>query len=141
VPADKPETKPVVALIDANVVDDIDHTPPAGVADIVADSPTQRLLLPVGVVGLGLIVMIAVRMQPVPRVYVMVEVPALTPRAIPEPLPIVATAVLLLLHVPPPDGLISVVLTPSQTLSVPMMVAGSVLTVKVAVLRQPVGSV
>ena len=60
----------------------------------------------------------------------MVAVPAVTPVTIPD-MPIVATAVLLLLHVPPVVVLLNVVVAVAQTIAVPVMVpaTGSGLTV------------
>jgi hypothetical protein len=55
--------------------------------------------------------------------------------------PIVATAVLLLVHVPPPDVLLRVADVPGQAVNTPVMAAGNGLTVNVVVLIQPVGIV
>lgn len=55
--------------------------------------------------------------------------PAATPETIPVADPTVATDGVPLLHVPPPASL-NVVVDPTQTVSVPAMVAGSGLTVK-----------
>jgi len=68
-------------------------------------------------------------------------VPASTPVAIPLLLPIVATAVVLLVQVPPVDVLLSVVVRPTQTLAVPEMDAGRGLTVSTVVVIQPVARV
>ena len=53
----------------------------------------------------------------------------------------VATAGVALLHVPPAVALLSVVVEPTHTLVVPVMAAGSGLTVTVAVTAHPVGIV
>ena len=60
----------------------------------------------------------------------MVAVPAVTPVTIPD-VPIVATAVLLLLHTPPVVVLLNVVVEVAQTIAVPVIVpaTGSGLTV------------
>lgn len=58
----------------------------------------------------------------------MFVVPAATAVTIPL-VPIVAIATLLLLHVPPVEVVLSVVVFPSQTDSVPVIVAGSGLVV------------
>lgn len=71
----------------------------------------------------------------------MVEVPADTPVTIPVPEPTVATAVLLLLHEPPPEALVSVVVVPGHAVSVPPIAAGNGLTVTAWVARQPVGNI
>lgn len=56
--------------------------------------------------------------------------------------PIVAVAVLLLLHVPPPVLLVSVVVVPTHRLTAPdgVMAAGVLLTVTMAVARHPPGN-
>jgi hypothetical protein len=54
---------------------------------------------------------------------------------------IVATAGVALLHVPPAVALLNVVVALTHTLVVPVMAAGSGLTVTVVVTAQPVGSV
>ncbi len=64
--------------------------------------------------------------------------PAETPHMVPE-VPMVATAVLLLLHAPPAVALASVTQEPTQTSDGPVMAAGSEFTVTVVVAKQPVG--
>jgi hypothetical protein len=59
----------------------------------------------------------------------------------PELLPIVAMPVLLLIHVPPPVASLRVVVEPEQTLSVPLIGGGGVLTVMGIVAIQPVPKV
>jgi hypothetical protein len=68
----------------------------------------------------------------------MVAVPAVTPLTVPEPEPIVATALLLLAHAPDGDALASVVVDATHTVGVPVMVAGNGLTVNTDVVVQPV---
>jgi hypothetical protein len=60
-------------------------------------------------------------------------VPAVRPDTIPVPAPTVATAVLLLLHAPPVLVVLSVVVWPTQALVLPVIAAGSGLTVTSAV--------
>lgn len=55
--------------------------------------------------------------------------PAATPATTPLADPTEATDGLLLLHVPPVDALVSVMVDPTQTDDAPEMVAGEVLTV------------
>lgn len=63
--------------------------------------------------------------------------PPATPETIPELLPIVAIAVLLLVHVPPGTLLLKVIVVPSQNDVVPLMdTAGLIVTT--AVVKQPV---
>ena len=63
------------------------------------------------------------------------------PVTIPVPAPIVATPVLLLLQLPPTDGLVRVIVAPWHTLAIPDMGAGIPETVIVAVAIQPVANV
>ena len=58
----------------------------------------------------------------------MTEVPPDTPVTLPAPLT-VATDVLPLLHAPPPVALLSIVVPPEQTIVVPVIAAGVLLTV------------
>lgn len=55
--------------------------------------------------------------------------------------PMLATPELLLLHVPPPDVFVSVLVSPRHTDVFPPMVAGNGFTVTVAVILHPVGIV
>jgi hypothetical protein len=64
-------------------------------------------------------------------------VPADTPETIPVDEPIVATVVLLLLHVPLPIPSVRVVVWPTQTRVVPKIAVGSGVTVITFVLKQP----
>ena len=59
----------------------------------------------------------------------------------PVPDATVASPVLLLVHVPPPDVLLSVVVTPTQTVDAPVIAAGNGLTVTGVVMKHPVGNV
>ncbi len=70
----------------------------------------------------------------------MTAVPADTPPAMPVASPIVATAVLLLVHVPPPAS-VRVELVPTQNDETPEIGLGNGFTVTVVVIRQPVGRV
>lgn len=68
-------------------------------------------------------------------------VPEATPSSKPAEDPMVATPVLMLVHVPPVGVLDSEVVAPTQTVGVPAMAVGSALTVTVPTLLQPVASV
>ncbi len=68
-------------------------------------------------------------------------VPAATPVTIPDVLPTVAVAMLLLLHVPPVVVFVRVEVPPTHTDAVPKFDAGSGFTVMFVTLRQPVGNV
>jgi hypothetical protein len=69
----------------------------------------------------------------------MTEVPAVTPLTTPPDV-IVATAVLLLLHVPPLVVLLNTVVDAWHTESSPVIPAGAGLTITVVIVWQPVGN-
>ena len=71
----------------------------------------------------------------------MLAVPAAIPVKTPDDEPMVATSVLLLVHVPPAGVLLTVVVRPTHTLKVPVIVVGSALTVIEDVAAQPLGNV
>src|ERR1700733_7097950 len=77
------------------------HAPPEGVAFNVVVRVPQIVFAPVIAEGCGLTVAVTVVMQPDEAVYVIVGFPADTPSKTPDVEPIVALAVLLLLHAPP----------------------------------------
>lgn len=70
----------------------------------------------------------------------MVAVPVVAPVTTPDAEPTGAIAVLLLLHAPPVVASVSVIVAPTHTLLLPVIAAGEVLTVTVAVVAQPVPS-
>ena len=59
----------------------------------------------------------------------MIAVPPDMPVTTPEPLPTVAIVVLLLVHVPPPVASLNVVVKPTHTDVIPVIVAGRGFTV------------
>ena len=65
-----------------------------------------------------------------------VLVPGVIPVTIPEE-PIMATAVLLLVHIPPPAVLPNIVVAPAHTCSVPLITEGAKFTIIVVVAVQP----
>jgi hypothetical protein len=67
----------------------------------VAATPTHAFGAPPMIAGRGLTVIGVDEVQPAPTVYIIVSTPAVTPVTIPEEVPIVAWA-LLVLQVPPP---------------------------------------
>ena len=71
----------------------------------------------------------------------MLVTPTDPPVTIPVLLPMVATAVGVLLHVPLPGVSLSVVVKPAHTVIEPVMVPGNELTVSTLVVIQPVGKV
>ena len=140
-PAEIPTSTPVVGTTVACAVLLLLQVPPAvPLASVIAEF-THTGAIPVMAPGFGLIVSDAVIIQPVGKVYVIVEVPVDTPVAIPLAEPIVATAVLLLVHVPPPDASVKVVVVPGHACNVPEIAAGNGFTVTACVAIQPVGSV
>ena len=64
-------------------------------------------------------------------------VPAARPERMPDADPIVPTATLLLLHVPPVAVSLREVLAPAQTEAMPEMAEGNGSTVSIVVLKQP----
>ena len=63
--------------------------------------------------------------------YVILAVPAETPVTMPELLPIVATEVLLLLHVPPVVALLSVMVNPKHVGTLPVMGVAAILVMEI----------
>lgn len=136
-PGEMAVTKPDVVPIAAMVVSLLLHVPVPMKASVnVAVLPTQRLLGPNINPGNGLTVTITGSdEQPEPMENVMAVVPGIKPAVtIPVRLPTVATAGLLLLHVPGPLTSVSIVVCPSQMLSgLPVGVAGGSVTFTVCV--------
>ena len=96
------------------------------------------------IAGFGLIVITSVLAHPVPTVYEIVAVPAARPLtrcgALGRPaVPIVATPVLVLLHVPPVVISLTVVVAPAHIEAMPVIGCGNaiMLTVVVAEALQP----
>jgi hypothetical protein len=133
VPADTPATAPCVAGTLATVGSELLQPPAPDAArygymvvlshtvdgPVIGDAPAS-------------IVTDAVALQPVPKLYVMVEGPATMPVTIPFE-SIGAMLGLLLLQVPPVVALPSVVVAPVQALSVPVIADGPPFTVTMAV--------
>ena len=96
--------------------------------------------MPVIEAGVGVTETEVVAAVPHPVLYVIVAVPPLTPLTIPDDVPTVATAVLLLLHVPPIALLLNVVVDDWHTVIVPVIdpASGVTLTGLVAAEPQPV---
>jgi hypothetical protein len=76
--------------------------------------------------------------QPEPTTYDITAVPAATPLIKPATLPVAATAVLLLDHVPPPVSVLRVMLLPTHTDALPDMGDGPGVTVTLRVVKHPV---
>ena len=135
-----PVEEPTVAIDGLLLV----HVPP-GLGFVSVIVLNTHTLFPVDGPDIGpgeeITVIVNVLKQPVGSIYVMVAVPVEMPVTRPVAEPTVATAGLLLLHVPPGVADVSVVTAPIQTVDVPAIVAGSGLTVTTAVAIHPFMSV
>jgi hypothetical protein len=131
VPADTPYTTPEVPTV-ATAVLLLLHDPPEVTSLSVVVIEADSVVMPVIALtdGAAFTVTVSAAMQPAPVVNVIIEVPADTPVTMPV-VPTVATDVLLLLHVPPPEPT-SVVVAPTHTELVPV-IPGSGFTVTTAV--------
>jgi hypothetical protein len=105
------------------------------------EAPTHRLVVPVVVEGAAFTVRFLLALHPVGSVYEIVVMPMATPLITPVEEPTVATAVLLLLHVPPDDAEVSVVVLPTHVTAVPVIDAGKGSTVTTVVVEHPGESV
>jgi hypothetical protein len=119
VPALTPVTTPVVASTVAFDVLLLVHVPPAGEELSAVASPAHTFASPVMVDGIEFTVTSRLTAQPLAATPVTEPVAAFT----------VATAVLLLFHVPPPGPLVRVVDAPTQTEAVPVIPDGAEYTV------------
>jgi hypothetical protein len=137
VPAMLPSISPV-APVTVTLGDGLDHVPPAVVLLSVVVCPTHIVPTPVMAAGSGLMVATVVSEHVVGSVYVSVVVPASTPPSIPEVLPIVPLAGVLLSHVPPAGVPVSVDDEPSHTCSEPVTPVGRPFTSTTIVRKQPV---
>lgn len=126
----KPGATPVTVPVDAPTVaipgERLLHVPPAGVEDKVEVQPTSIKKVPVIEVGVGFIVTTTEVGVGVPHL-VMVAVPGAIPVIIADiDVDVVTAAIdgLLLLHVPPVDGVsVKVVVLPTQTDRPPIIAA------------------
>ena len=114
------------------------QVPPGLASASVLHSPTHTLCVPVITAGDGVTVTTIELLQPLPRDVVIVVVPADMPVTTPVVGSTVPTAGTLLLQVPPGEDEVSVVVSPTHTLAVPVIVPGPAFTVTVAVAKQPV---
>jgi hypothetical protein len=105
------------------------HVPPLTVFVSVIVNPVHTiegpLIVPADSAGFTVTTVVADAEHPKPLVtlYDIVDVPIATPDTIPDVVPTVATAGVLLLHVPPVVALDSVVVEPAQTFNVPVIAA------------------
>ncbi len=126
-PVTTPVAEPIVATDAVLLV----HVPPTESVNVVVE-PAHTLAVPDIEDGEAFTVITFVVVQPVDKVYVIVELPLATPVTIPVDEPIVATDVVLLDHVPPPAS-VNVVVKPAHTLAVPDIEDGKVFTVTTVV--------
>lgn len=134
-PVTTPELEPIVAIDGALLV----HVPPPEFVSVVV-LPTHTRSVPPMADGADITVIVRVAAQPVGSVYVISAVPVATAVTRPVVDPIVATAVLLLVHVPPGIELVSVVVLPAHNELSPD-IGASALTVTTCVVKHPPGSV
>ena len=124
------------------------HVPPDTLSDNMMDEPVHTLEGPVIVPGfdvvLTVMVIVAVAVPHVPvTTYIIISEPDVTPVTIPDAEPIVATAELLLLQMPPVIASDNVIVEPTHTSERPVIVPAfvGVFTVTVLVVIQPAGRV
>jgi hypothetical protein len=140
-PVTIPEAEPIVAVVTVLLA----HVPPEVVSDKVVVVPAQITKVPNIGDGSGSIVTTVEVIQPVAvNVYIIVVVSAVTP---PTKVPAVIFPVVgftlavvgeMLLHVPPPVASDKVVDAPEHSISEPVIAVGLGLTVRTAVMIQPV---
>jgi hypothetical protein len=135
VPAATPVTTPVEEPIVAADVLLLTHVPPAAFVKVVV-APAQIEVVPVIAAGTALTETTPFTEQPVANIYVTEAVPEATPVTTPLEEPIVATDVLLLLHVPLPE-LATVIEEPAHTADMPVIAEGSTFTVNVVLDEVP----
>ena len=129
-----PVAEPIVALL----LLDIQVPPDVPSDNVSVPPPAHKVPIPVMAVGNGFIVSIVVAIQPVAvTLKVIVVVPAVTPVTTPDVVPIVATEVVLLLHVPPAPS-VRFVVAPTHRLEAPLITPGNALIVWFAVIKHPV---
>jgi hypothetical protein len=131
VPVDAPE--PTVATV---VLLLVHKPPPVPLLSVVVTPLLHTVKVPVITPGNGLTVTTVVALQPVPKLYDIVALPATAPVTMPVE-PIAAMAELLLLHVPPEGVPLKVVVAPEHTTLVPVT-DGVATTVTSRVLVHPV---
>jgi hypothetical protein len=133
VPEDTPVTTPVPLITVAIPVLALAHVPPVVPSVNVMVEPTQTGDDPGIVDGVVLTVTMVVVVQPVPREYVISDVPDMIPATTPVPPTTVATVVVPLVHVPPVVPSVNVIVVPEQKADEVEMVPGNVFTVATVV--------
>jgi hypothetical protein len=123
IPPVTPVTMPPATVAEALL---LLHVPPATASVRVIVEPMHTLEGPVILPAFdGLTVTVRVALQPPVNAYIIVDVPVATPETIPEPLPTVATDVLLLVQLPPAMASLNVIVDPAQTVAGPAVVMGA----------------
>jgi len=123
VPDDTPETTPDERPMVATVVLPLTHVPPGEVLLNVVVVPWQRVRVPI--IGESVTtVTTADAVQPGATWYIMVVDPGVVPDNTPLPRPMVATVVLLLVHVPPAGESVRDIVPPAQTVVGPTIAPG-----------------
>lgn len=135
IPATIPEPAPTVPAAVMLLL----HVPPSGVLVSVIVDCSHTTDGPPIADGSGFTSTTAVREHPPTPIHIMVTVPALIPVTTPVA-DIVATAGLLLLQVTPGVVVLRTVVPPAHKFMVPVIGAGSGLTVSIVVAMQPLGA-
>jgi len=136
-PIPVPVTMPEAEPIDATDGVALDQLPPVVAFDKVVVAPIETPDAPVIAAGDALIVIVVVLKHPLPSVYVIVAVPGDIPITIPVAESTVALVGLLVDQTPPGVAWLSAVVSPTHTLSVPVIAAGVAFTVTCVMLEQP----
>lgn len=132
VPAVTPVTSPLVLFTVARAALLLLHNPPVGLVASIVMACVQTVPAPVIAVGAVLTFTVVVTEQVEGNVYVITVLPIVSPFTTPVDEPIVATPILLLLHVPPLGPVANVVELPAHTVVAPEIGAGNGLTLIVA---------
>ena len=137
VPATRPETTPNGSTVAIARAPDV-HVPAALSLVNAVLEPAHTESVPDIASGIGLTVIVAEVMQPVPRVYMIVATPWVIPvtaPAVPVPTPTVTSV---LLHEPPEVASVRMIVDATQTAEGPPMLPGFALTVTSLIALQPV---
>ena len=138
VPAVNPVTMPDVPTDATDGLEDVQVPPPVSVR--LTEELIQTWLGPPMPEGDEITLNTIEAVQPEGSVYEMVVVPVVSALMMPEDEPMVATAVLLLLHVPPVVASASVAVAPTQA-DVGPVIGEKAFTVSTTEVKQPPGSV
>jgi hypothetical protein len=133
VPEDTPVTTPVPLTTVATPVLALAHVPPVVPSVRVIVEPTHTGDDPGIADGVVLTVTTVVVVQPVPREYVIIDVPDIIPVTTPVPPTTVATVVVPLVQVPPVVPSVKVIVVPAQKADEAEIAPGNVFTVTTVV--------